>query len=121
MSAYPQTRMRRLRRHDWTRRLVAENILSPADFIWPVFVIEGENRREPVEVTVALAADPEAFCAVFTDTGDPALLDLSSVEMPDELAESGRGLAIALATLDELVHETGEGNTWRLRRRHRGA
>jgi porphobilinogen synthase len=48
MSAYPQTRMRRLRRHDWTRRLVAENTLSPADFIWPVFVIEGENKREPV-------------------------------------------------------------------------
>jgi len=48
MSAYPATRMRRLRRHDWTRRLVAENMLSPADFIWPVFVIEGENKREPV-------------------------------------------------------------------------
>ena len=48
MSAYPATRMRRLRRHDWTRRLVAENTLSPADFIWPVFVIEGENKREPV-------------------------------------------------------------------------
>jgi porphobilinogen synthase len=48
MSAYPATRMRRLRRHDWTRRLVAENILSPADFIWPVFVIEGENKREAV-------------------------------------------------------------------------
>ena len=48
MSAYPQTRMRRLRRHDLTRRLVAENTLSPADFIWPVFVIEGENKREPV-------------------------------------------------------------------------
>jgi porphobilinogen synthase len=40
--------MRRLRRHDWTRRLVAENTLSPADFIWPLFVIEGENKREPV-------------------------------------------------------------------------
>jgi porphobilinogen synthase len=40
--------MRRLRRHDWTRRLVAENTLSPADFIWPVFVIEGENKREAV-------------------------------------------------------------------------
>jgi porphobilinogen synthase len=40
--------MRRLRRHDWTRRLVAENSLSPADFIWPVFVIEGENKREAV-------------------------------------------------------------------------
>jgi porphobilinogen synthase len=48
MSSYPQIRMRRLRRHDWTRRLVAENTLSPADFIWPVFVIEGDNRREPV-------------------------------------------------------------------------
>jgi len=40
--------MRRLRRHDWTRRLVAENTLSPADFIWPVFVIEGDNKREAV-------------------------------------------------------------------------
>jgi porphobilinogen synthase len=48
MSSYPHIRMRRLRRHDWTRRLVAENSLSPADFIWPLFVIEGENRREPV-------------------------------------------------------------------------
>ena len=40
--------MRRLRRHDWTRRLVAETSLSPADFIWPVFVIEGDNKREAV-------------------------------------------------------------------------
>jgi porphobilinogen synthase len=48
MSTYPALRMRRLRRHDWTRRLVAETMLSPADFIWPVFVIEGENKREAV-------------------------------------------------------------------------
>ncbi|HYS46262.1 MAG TPA: porphobilinogen synthase, partial [Rhizomicrobium sp.] len=48
MSTYPALRMRRLRRHDWTRRLVAENTLSPADFIWPVFVIEGDNKREAV-------------------------------------------------------------------------
>jgi porphobilinogen synthase len=48
MTSYPAIRMRRLRRHDWTRRLVAENTLSPADFIWPVFVIEGENKREPI-------------------------------------------------------------------------
>jgi len=48
MSSYPQTRMRRLRRHDWTRRLVAENTLSPSDLIWPVFVIEGEKTREPI-------------------------------------------------------------------------
>jgi len=48
MSSYPALRMRRLRRHDWSRRLVAENTLSPADFIWPVFVIEGEKKREAV-------------------------------------------------------------------------
>ncbi len=48
MSGYPHIRMRRLRRHDWTRRLVAESTLSAADFIWPVFVIDGDNRREPV-------------------------------------------------------------------------
>jgi porphobilinogen synthase len=48
MSTYPALRMRRLRRHDWTRKLVAENMLSPADFIWPVFVIEGESKREAV-------------------------------------------------------------------------
>jgi len=47
-SAFPATRLRRLRQHEWTRRLVAETTLSPADFIWPVFVIDGGNRREPV-------------------------------------------------------------------------
>jgi porphobilinogen synthase len=40
--------MRRLRRHDWTRRLVAESSLAPADFIWPLFVVEGDRKREPV-------------------------------------------------------------------------
>ena len=45
---YPATRLRRLRRHDWTRRLVAETSLSPADFIWPIFIIDGENKSVPV-------------------------------------------------------------------------
>jgi porphobilinogen synthase len=47
-AAFPQLRMRRLRRHEWTRRMVAESALSPADFIWPLFLIEGDNRHEPV-------------------------------------------------------------------------
>jgi porphobilinogen synthase len=45
---FPAIRMRRLRRHDWTRKLVAENSLSASDFIWPIFIIAGHNRREPV-------------------------------------------------------------------------
>ena len=48
MAGYPATRLRRLRRHDWTRRLVAENTLSVADLIWPVFLIDGDRKREPV-------------------------------------------------------------------------
>jgi porphobilinogen synthase len=45
---FPLTRMRRNRRAPWTRRLVAENALAAADLIWPVFVVEGTDRREPV-------------------------------------------------------------------------
>jgi porphobilinogen synthase len=40
--------MRRVRRHEWSRRLVAEHTLSAADFIWPIFVMEGSKRREAV-------------------------------------------------------------------------
>ncbi|WP_207459567.1 porphobilinogen synthase [Azospirillum sp. SYSU D00513] len=46
--SFPRTRMRRNRADAWTRRLVAENSLSTDDLIWPVFVIEGQNRREAV-------------------------------------------------------------------------
>jgi len=45
---YPRVRMRRNRRDDWTRRLVAENVLTAADLIWPLFVHEGENHRRAV-------------------------------------------------------------------------
>ena len=47
--AYPATRMRRMRRDDFSRRLMRESILSEADLIYPVFVIEGVGKREPVE------------------------------------------------------------------------
>jgi porphobilinogen synthase len=48
MASFPRIRMRRNRRHDWSRRLVAENVLTPADFIWPVFVHDGPAAREPI-------------------------------------------------------------------------
>ncbi|MDX5366798.1 MAG: porphobilinogen synthase, partial [Alphaproteobacteria bacterium] len=46
--AYPATRMRRNRKADWSRRLVAENALSVNDLLWPLFLIEGENKREAI-------------------------------------------------------------------------
>ena len=45
---FPQTRMRRLRANEFSRRLVRESTLSPADLIFPVFVLEGEGQREQV-------------------------------------------------------------------------
>jgi len=45
---YPATRLRRLRRHGFLRELVRETRLAPADLIYPVFVLDGSGRREPV-------------------------------------------------------------------------
>ena len=45
---FPRTRMRRNRRHDWSRRLMSENALSVNDLIWPVFVIDGVGLRQDV-------------------------------------------------------------------------
>ncbi len=46
--SFPTTRMRRNRYADFSRRLVRENELSTSDFIYPVFIIDGKNKREPV-------------------------------------------------------------------------
>jgi porphobilinogen synthase len=48
LGAYPQTRLRRNRRDDWSRRLVAENVLTCADLIWPVFVQDGDGPPQPI-------------------------------------------------------------------------
>ncbi len=45
---FPLSRPRRARRTEWARRLVRENTLTAADLIWPVFIIEGTDRTEPV-------------------------------------------------------------------------
>ena len=45
---FPAVRLRRLREHDFTRRMTRETTLTPADLVYPVFIMEGENRREPV-------------------------------------------------------------------------
>ncbi len=46
---FPGRRLRRLRKHDFSRRLVAENQLSVNDLIYPMFVLMGKDRREAVE------------------------------------------------------------------------
>lgn len=46
--AFPIQRLRRLRQHESLRRMVRETTLSPADFIAPLFVVEGKDRREEI-------------------------------------------------------------------------
>ena len=46
--AFPGSRMRRMRRDDFSRRLMRESVLTADDFIYPVFVLEGLGRVEPV-------------------------------------------------------------------------
>ena len=45
---FPQSRMRRLRANEFSRRLVRENTLSPADLVFPVFVVDGSDHREAI-------------------------------------------------------------------------
>ena len=49
LGSYPKTRLRRVRKSDWIRRLISENDLSVNDLILPVFIKEGKNLVEPIK------------------------------------------------------------------------
>ncbi len=86
-ASFPNTRLRRNRKSGWARALVSENTLTVADLIWPIFVIEGQNKSEAIasmpgvfrySVDVAVEKVREAaalgipLVALFPNT-DPAL------------------------------------------------
>ena len=48
MTSFPALRLRRTRASDWSRRLHAETVLTPADLIWPLFVTSGDGVEEPI-------------------------------------------------------------------------
>jgi len=48
LGKYPHKRMRRMRHDEFSRRLIRETLLTPADLIYPVFVLDGNNRNEQV-------------------------------------------------------------------------
>tara|TARA_B100000029_G_scaffold255558_1_gene252313 strand:- start:65 stop:1054 length:990 start_codon:yes stop_codon:yes gene_type:complete len=49
IGSYPKVRLRRNRKTDWSRRLVQENNISTNDLIWPIFITEGKNIKEPIK------------------------------------------------------------------------
>jgi len=78
-------RLRRMRKAPWSRRLVQENRLTVDDLIWPIFVIDGENRREEIaampgvcRMTVDLAVAEAQRAA---SLGIPALATFPNVEL----------------------------------------
>ena len=78
-------RLRRMRKADWSRRLVQENRLTVDDLIWPIFVIDGENRREEIaampgvfRLTVDLAVKEAERAAKL---GIPALATFPNVDL----------------------------------------
>ena len=48
IGSYPSTRLRRNRKTEWSRRLVSENMLSPNDLIWPIFLTDGKNQKNQI-------------------------------------------------------------------------
>ncbi len=89
---FPATRMRRLRRTDTLRGLVRETELSPADLIQPLFVVAGEDIREPVESMPGIER--------FSITG--------LVEEAAEIAAAGIG-AVLLFGVPAAKDESGSG------------
>ena len=114
---FPQTRMRRLRANEFSRRLVRESTLSPADLIFPVFVLEGKDQREQVasmpgierlsvDLLVKQARDVHALgipaMALFPVVGpDRKSLLAEEAYNPDGLVQR------AVAALKEAVPELG--------------
>jgi serine/threonine-protein kinase RsbW len=83
-------------------------------------IVEHAARVDPPDVSprqfdLVVSCDDEAIEARFGDDGKPAEIDLEQVAMPGVEAEAGRGLAMAVAAVDELSYERiGPVNHWRL-------
>jgi len=93
LGKFPVRRMRRLRRDDFSRRMVREHRLSADDFIYPVFVIDGNNRREAVpsmpgveRLTVDGLLEQAARCV---ELGVPAMALFPVVDNKLRTADAG--------------------------------
>ena len=91
--SFPYTRMRRMRAADFSRRMMRENVLTADDLIWPVFVIEGDQRTEEVtsmpgveRMSIDLLVKAAGRCV---DLGVPAIA-LFPVTPPEAKSEAAR-------------------------------
>ena len=74
---FPQTRLRRLRSSPGLRGLVRETRLDPADFVYPMFVAHGLDRREPIEAMPGI--DRLSIAHAVTEAGEASELGIGAV------------------------------------------
>jgi porphobilinogen synthase len=89
---FPQTRLRRLRKTRALRGLVRETRLSPADFVYPMFVAHGIDRREPIDVMPGI--DRLSIAHAVAEAGEAAELGIPAVllfGLPSAKDEEGSG------------------------------
>ncbi|MGJ9373776.1 ATP-binding protein [Nesterenkonia sp. CF4.4] len=84
-------------------------------------VVTHSESDSNVTVTTNLSVDREALRAQIRDNAEPAHVPLDDAGLPDEMAESGRGLVIAKMALDQFSHELDDGNIWTLARYRRNS
>lgn len=78
-------------------------------------IIEHARDGNRVSLRLELEVATDRIEGRYSDDGHPARVDLDAVSLPDDVAERGRGLAIAIQILDELSYRRADGhNHWRL-------
>ena len=97
-------RLRRMRRTAWSRAMVRETVLTPADLIWPLFVIEGQNERTQIRTMPGVERLSVDLCVeaakAARDAGIPALALFPNT--PDHLRteDAAEGLRAMLERRD---------------------
>lgn len=134
-------------RHEWQLSVPPDDVDTALDFlraIWaydPAVTMEDRSAIETavVELTgnviehaakqtpglvchVVVTLDASAVQVEVRDAGSAVMADISGTAMPDDAAESGRGIPMIRALVDEFIYERRDGvNRWRLVRRRRDA
>ncbi len=88
MSIYPYTRKRRMRRNEFSRRLMCEHSLSASDLIYPMFVVEGAQQRDPVESMPGI--DRVSIDLLLEEAEEICRLGIPAIALFPVVGESGK-------------------------------
>ena len=111
---FPATRMRRVRRHDWSRRLSTENRLSVDDLIWPIFVFDGRGRQKIDSMPGVDRLGTDQICRAAADAcelGIPAIALFPATDpalKTDDAAEAINPDNLVCRTVRAIKQEVGD-------------